>query len=305
MMRYLPPFELSVPNWLVDNIYEFKSVSIDDTLSLSGIEDDLYENQAYLLKADNGQSVVAQYKDGLIQLLDINKKSDTRRPETYKTFDVRQKTLYNLLEDPNIKAVFAFGRAGTGKSRTVMAYALSQLKKHKVDSVAIAKPLVPVSDSKFMGTLPGDEFEKTAPFLYSFQDVAKDLGFCNEFNYWLDNGIHEQGKGPSIEFIITDFARGRTLHHDIVIFDEIQNYNVHEMRTMLTRVGANTKLIAIGDLCQRDGRDDAGVLRLLTSNRFMNSPLCACLELTTRYRHPLAALVEDILDEEHDPVLSF
>jgi len=124
------------------------------------------------------------------------------------------------------------GPAGTGKTMLSCEYAvkLIQEEDNKYERLIVTRPLVGVNQEQ-IGYLPGSMLEKTAPWT----DVIQ--------NYTPENNF---------EFIPLTFIRGHTWDNSIIIADEMQNSTCEQMKTLLTRVGYNTKLIINGDSNQSD-----------------------------------------------------
>ncbi len=152
--------------------------------------------------------------------------------------------------DDDIKVQIIIGRAGTGKTHIAMAAALEKVfKERKYDSVKLIKPIVTKSRlGEDIGFLPGSVKRKLIPRMRPF--IEKLRQFTNEsdseesYKRLIDSGI--------IELINLADVRGADLADSIVIFDEAQNANPFQMRTLGTRLGENTKLIVLGDPTQID-----------------------------------------------------
>jgi phosphate starvation-inducible protein PhoH and related proteins len=154
----------------------------------------------------------------------------------------RQKEFTELIEDKEI--TFAAGPAGTGKSylSIIKALELVQNKTNKYERVGIVKPAVEAEEK--LGFLPGDEKEKLAPYLASSIDIVdKIVGESNRVRL-------EEAKILFIEPL--GFVRGKTIDNTILIVEEAQNMSPHQLKTLLTRIGENTKYIISGDLDQSD-----------------------------------------------------
>ena len=140
--------------------------------------------------------------------------------------------------------ILLHGVAGTGKTFLSMYLALDDLMHgddHK-EKVVIVRSVVPTRD---MGFLPGKEHEKTAVFEQPYKAI------CSEITNRGDGYELLKAKG-AIEFISTSFIRGTTLDDAIVIVDECQNMTFHELDSIITRVGVNTRILFCGDFRQTD-----------------------------------------------------
>ena len=153
-------------------------------------------------------------------------------------------------EYQNGKNLFLYGAAGTGKTFITLYLALQEGLKNetKYDCVYLVRSAVPTRE---IGFLPGDEEDKTALFQVPYQNMVKFMfEQPNEqsFNILYDR-LKNQG---SLMFLTTSFLRGITLDNAIIIVDEAQNLNFHELDTIITRVGMDSKIMFCGDVFQSD-----------------------------------------------------
>ncbi len=156
--------------------------------------------------------------------------------------------LHSIL-NPEVKLVTIQGVAGTGKTLLALAGAWEQRRNFK--QIFLARPIVPLSN-KDIGYLPGDIHSKVNPYMEPLWDNLK----------FIQNQYGEQDKeykriGDAIEnekLMITPLAyiRGRSISNVIFIVDEAQNLTPHEVKTIITRAGENTKIIFTGDIYQID-----------------------------------------------------
>ena len=159
-----------------------------------------------------------------------------------------QKLVFN--EYGQGKNLFLHGAAGTGKTFITLYLALQEVLKNetKYDCVYLVRSAVPTRE---IGFLPGDEEDKTALFQVPYQNMVKFMfEQPNEqsFNILYDR-LKNQG---SLMFLTTSFLRGITLDNAIIIVDEAQNLNFHELDTIITRVGMDSKIMFCGDVFQSD-----------------------------------------------------
>jgi len=153
-------------------------------------------------------------------------------------------------EYKNDKNLFLYGAAGTGKTFITLYLALQEVLRNetKYDCVYLVRSAVPTRE---IGFLPGDEEDKTALFQVPYQNMVKFMfEQPNEqsFNLLYDR-LKQQG---SLMFLTTSFLRGITLDNAIIIVDECQNLNFHELDTIITRVGMDSKIMFCGDVFQSD-----------------------------------------------------
>ena len=145
---------------------------------------------------------------------------------------------------------FLFGCAGTGKTFVSLYLALSEVLKNETpyDKVIMVRSLIPTRE---IGFLPGDEEDKAALYQVPYSNMMQFMfEQPNEQAFeTLYNRIKAQG---SYYFLSTSFLRGLTFDNSIIIVDECQNLNFHELDTIITRVGQDSKIVFCGDFSQTD-----------------------------------------------------
>ena len=150
----------------------------------------------------------------------------------------------------NGKNLFLYGAAGTGKTFITLYLALQEALRNetKYDTVYIVRSAVPTRE---IGFLPGDEEDKTALFQVPYQNMVKFM--FEQPNEQAFNLLYDRLKNQgSMMFLTTSFLRGITLDNAIIIVDEAQNLNFHELDTIITRVGMDSKIMFCGDVFQSD-----------------------------------------------------
>jgi len=159
-----------------------------------------------------------------------------------KCKNVKQKDYANLIKEKEI--VICSGPAGTGKSYVSIAVAIELLQNtsNSYNKILIVKPLVEAEEH--IGFLPGDLKEKMQPHLASSIDIVdKILGKVTRI---------ELEKSEDLGLEALGFIRGKTIDNSILIVEEAQNMSPSQMKTLLTRIGYNSKYIISGDLDQSD-----------------------------------------------------
>ena len=145
---------------------------------------------------------------------------------------------------------FLFGAAGTGKTFISMYLALQSVMdlKSKHDKVVIVRSLIPTRE---IGFLPGDEEDKAALYQVPYQNMVQFM--FEQPNEQAFNNLYDRLKGQgSLYFLSTSFLRGLTFDNTVVIVDECQNLNFHELDTIITRIGQDSRIIFCGDFDQTD-----------------------------------------------------
>lgn len=156
------------------------------------------------------------------------------------------------------------GAAGCGKTFIALHHALNESKEHQYrKKVIIVRSVVPTRD---MGFLPGTQKEKEAAYTTPYENIVNELyGDSKAWETLVDQG--------TIQFMTTSYIRGITLNNSIVIVDEMQNCNFHELDSVITRVGEESRIIFAGDYYQSDftrDRDRQGINKFLTILEKMN-----------------------------------
>ena len=145
---------------------------------------------------------------------------------------------------------FLYGCAGTGKTFISLYLALSEVLKNETpyDKVIMVRSLIPTRE---IGFLPGDEEDKSALYQVPYSNMMQFMfEQPNEQAFsMLYDRIKQQG---SFYFLSTSFLRGLTFDNSIIIVDECQNLNFHELDTIITRVGQDSKIVFCGDFSQSD-----------------------------------------------------
>jgi len=193
------------------------------------------------------------------------KKQDVKIDDlvTVKPITDNQKVAFEAFKKDN-KELFLHGAAGTGKTFISLYLALEKVLDPSTpyDCVYLIRSAVPTRE---IGFLPGDEEDKTALYQIPYQNMvqfmfkqANDQAFL-----MLYDRLKAQG---SVMFLTTSYLRGITLDNAIIIVDECQNLNFHELDTIMTRVGQDSKIIFSGDFFQSDltkNSDKDGMPRFL------------------------------------------
>jgi PhoH-like ATPase len=200
-----------------------------------------------------------------------------------------QRIALDLLLDPDIGIVSLGGRAGTGKSALALCAGLEAvLERRQHKKVVVFRPLYPVGGQE-LGYLPGSENDKMSPWAQAVFDTLGAVTSRDVIEEVLDRGM--------LEVMPLTHIRGRSLHDAFVIVDEAQSLERNVLLTVLSRIGANSKVVLTHDVAQRDnlrvGRHD-GVVAVV--ERLKGHPLFGHVTLTRSERSPIAALVTDLLE---------
>jgi predicted ribonuclease YlaK len=157
---------------------------------------------------------------------------------------------------------FLFGCAGTGKTFVSLYLALSEVLRNETpyDKVIVVRSLIPTRE---IGFLPGDEEDKAALYQVPYSNMMQFM--FEQPNEQAFSMLYDRLKAQgSFYFLSTSFLRGLTFDNSIIIVDECQNLNFHELDTIITRVGQDSKIVFCGDFGQSD------LTRLNEKNGLMN-----------------------------------
>ena len=173
---------------------------------------------------------VSEFKEGIWGLKPRNKE---------------QMFALDMLLDPNIPIVTLVGKAGCGKTLLAIAAGLNQvLDQNTYKKLVVSRPVQPLG--KDIGYLPGTMEEKMRPWLMPIQDNIDHLlnGKKDRMSMFFEDG--------TIQIEALTYIRGRSISNAFIIVDEAQNLTMHELKTIITRVGENTKIVLTGDIEQID-----------------------------------------------------
>jgi len=279
---------------VVENFPELDKLYQDGFVDLKDKEG-FFPNQYLVIKSDSHSSALAKVSTDNSRIVIL-------RDQNPNFFDIRPKNkeqvmLFDLLNDEGIQVVTVTGKAGTGKSLIIGAYLTELITGGYVDKVVISKPMEIVGNSKYFGTVPGDENQKFSPFLINFKYLFDKLTGEKGKSYF----EIMQSKGV-IEFMPLELMRGVSFgERTIVYLDEAQNIDDHVMKTLGTRVGEGCRLIITGDYNQVDVKTKGfqpGLLRVIENDFFKKSPITGHIHLLKVERGPVAELFTRIFEEE-------
>ncbi len=201
-----------------------------------------------------------------------------------------QRIALDLLLDPEVGIVSLGGRAGTGKSALALCAGLEAvMERRQHRKVVVFRPLYAVGGQD-LGYLPGNESEKMQPWAQAVFDTLGAVASGDVIDEVMDREM--------LEVLPLTHIRGRSLHDAFVVVDEAQSLERNVLLTVLSRIGANSKVVLTHDVAQRDnlrvGRHD-GVVAVV--EKLKGHPLFAHVTLTRSERSPIAALVTEMLED--------
>ncbi|GAA2007098.1 PhoH family protein [Nocardioides kribbensis] len=269
--------ELEVAAGDLDELYDDGVVDLDAAR-------DLPCHQGLVLLSDRGSALGRVGPDKQVHLV-----RGDREAFGVHGRSAEQRIALEMLLDPEVGIVSLGGRAGTGKSAMALCAGLEAvLERGQHKKVVVFRPLFAVGGQE-LGYLPGSESEKMSPWGQAVFDTLGAMTSRDVIDEILDRGM--------LEVLPLTHIRGRSLHDAFVIVDEAQSLERNVLLTVLSRIGANSKVVLTHDVAQRDnlrvGRHD-GVVAVI--EKLKGHPLFAHVTLTRSERSPIAALVTEMLE---------
>ena len=202
-----------------------------------------------------------------------------------------QKKLVKAIKENEI--TIASGLPGSGKTFLSIAEAIKLLKSTELPfrKIILVKSVTTLKDEE-IGFLKGTMEEKMEPFMDSFLD-----NFIKIIGEQFTNKLREMGL---IQIKPIAYVRGRSIDNSIIIIDEAQNISLDNMRTLMTRIGDNSKLIILGDVKQKDIRNKKESSLEVVIEKFKDKPGFGTVELRNEediVRNPIIKVIEDIFDQ--------
>ncbi len=156
----------------------------------------------------------------------------------------------NLLMDPDLDFITLLGAAGTGKTLLTLAVGLAlSIEQKRYREIVITRETVPLGED--IGFLPGSEEEKMTPWMGALMDNLEVLAETEEGGAW-GRAATTDLLSNRIKIRSMSFMRGRTFYNRFIIIDEAQNLTAKQMRTLITRAGAGSKIVCLGNIAQID-----------------------------------------------------
>ena len=171
-----------------------------------------------------------------------NKSSSILDKHNLQMVEVEPLTRNQLRAFESEKHLMLHGMAGTGKTFISLYLAMDDINRNLYSHVAIIRSAVPTRD---MGFLPGGEKEKASVYEEPYKNIYQEL-------FSRGDAYEVQKKSGIVHFMTTSFIRGLTLKNAVIIVDECQNMSMHELDSIVTRVGENCRIIFCGDFRQSD-----------------------------------------------------
>ena len=275
---YTGTHEMEVAGTDLDRLFEDGVIDLDEAR-------DLPCHCGLVLLSDRGSGLARVTADKRVRLVRGDREAFGIRGRS-----AEQRIALDLLMDPEVGIVSLGGRAGTGKSALALCAGLeSVLERRQHRKVIVFRPLYAVGGQD-LGYLPGTENEKMSPWGQAVFDTLNAVTTSEVVDEITDRGM--------LEVLPLTHIRGRSLHDAFVIVDEAQSLERNVLLTVLSRIGADSRVVLTHDVGQRDnlrvGRFD-GVVAVV--EKLKGHPLFAHVTLTRSERSPIAALVTELLED--------
>jgi PhoH-like ATPase len=281
----------------VDSLYEEvrvipeKKIVIDQIYKEGVVQHEIKKavaNQNFILK-DEKQSALVRYNEGHIKLI----KKDSLYAYNIKAKNSEQAFALDALLDPYITLVAINSKAGTGKTILSLAAGLEQMDKKIYEKVFFTRETISMGNRE-IGFLKGGIDEKIGPFMMGMTD---NLDVLARHSVKAAEKIEAFKIAQKLVVEPLAYIRGRSLNSVFFIIDEAQNLTPHEVKTIITRAGAGTKIVMIGDIQQIDhpylDQRSNGLSYLI--QKFKNQKCFSHIHLIKNERSNLAELAGNIL----------
>lgn len=269
----------------INRLYHHEAIPVTE------LDEDMAENSFAVLR-HGSQSALVRCRQAMVELLPHN------APEAWglRPRSKEQRFALDLLLDPDIKVVALDGMAGTGKTLVAIAAGLEMVVEQRVfERLAVYRPLVPVGRAD-VGFLPGGLDEKLDPWMSAIHDAIVALT-DRRSDVDAHRLVDELVGRNQLSLESVTFLRGRTLHRQFVVVDEAQNLEPTTLKTVLTRVGEDTKVVFTGDTSQIDapylGESNNALAVLIQA--FAGQPCFGHVALTSCERSEVASLAAALL----------
>lgn len=218
-------------------------------------------------------------EEKLFQTISINVKPKTEN----------QKKLIDSIRKNEI--TICSGLPGSGKTFLSCAEAINLVAvQEKYKRIVLVKSITPLKNEE-IGHLPGDLKEKMAPIMESFTDNIRKLIGKSRMEKLIELGV--------IEIVPIAFARGRSIDNSVILVDEAQNITLDNIRTLMTRIGDNSKMVIMGDVKQKDIRNKKDSSLEVVLDKFKDIQNFGCVELRNPedvVRNPIIKVIEEIFE---------
>jgi PhoH-like ATPase len=286
--------ELDVPTADVDRFFADGELPAPQTELEGGRP--IYPNEYVMIRADSNPShtALSRFDDesgSLKAVRRLKKGTWGIRPRNKE-----QQYALDLLLNDDIKLVTLVGKAGTGKTLLAIAAGLQRTLEDKTyQKLLVSRPIFPLG--RDIGYLPGNLEDKLNPWMQPIYDnIELLMGITGEDRH-KGRGYEELMDMGFVEIEPLTYIRGRSIPNQFILVDEAQNLTPHEVKTILTRVGDNTKIVLTGDAYQIDNPyvDSSNNGLTYVVERFKEQAMAGHITLQKGERSALAELAANLL----------
>jgi len=282
--------EILVPGDQVDKFFQETELDVPDGVTCC-------PNDFVMLvdEANKSHTALAQHRATAVGKLTPLRYQD-KKIWGIKARNKEQRFAMEALMDEAIQLVTMVGFAGTGKTLLALAAGLQKVvDENKYKKLLVSRPIIPMGND--IGYLPGDVVEKLMPRMQPISDNLQFLFSQVNERHLGDSELQELIENGVVELEPLTYIRGRSIPDQFMIIDEAQNLTPHEIKTIITRAGSNTKIVLTGDPYQidhpyLDSRSN-GLTHLV--ERFRDQPMAANINFTKGERSELAELAANLL----------
>ena len=254
---------------------------------------DVYPNQ-FLLDDSGFLARVIDIGEREVSLLDIHREQlMAKRIWGLSPKNLEQAMAIHLLEQPDLDMTILAGQAGSGKTLLALAYGLQAiLEEKRYNKLIVARSTPPIAED--IGFLPGTEEEKMAPWLAAFDDNLEVLHGTDESTHGSVQYVKERA---NLQFKSLNFMRGRSFNNAYIVIDEAQGMTQFQLKSIITRVGTNSKIVILCNLAQIDNKYITPLTSGLTYivERFKHFERSGMMHINGVERSALAAFAEENL----------
>ena len=255
-------------------------------------QNNLFPNQYVLLKDSSAAKHSAMGRYDAKQKRVVLLKSDQADAWGIKPRNKEQAIAMDLLLDDNIKLVTLVGAAGTGKTLLALAAGLKKtVDEHGYKRMLVSRPVIPMG--RDIGYLPGTKEEKLINWMQPIYDNLEYILTIRKRKEHVDDLI----ESDLLQLEALTYMRGRSIPNQFIIIDEAQNLTPHEIKTVVSRAGNNTKMVLTGDPYQIDSPylDSSSNGLSYAVERMKGQEMFGHVTLTKNERSGLASLAAELL----------
>ena len=248
---------------------------------------ELFPHEFVIMKGPANESALGRYFGGIIYDL---KRTPGQMMSFFEAKNKEQKFAAEALLREDIELVTLTGLAGSGKTYLSLMAGLDGIQSGRYKRVVISRSIQPVG--RDLGYLPGDMDDKMQPWLAPITDNFRTMLSDKSYTYF--EMMKDRGE---MEIAPLSYIRGRTFSDSFIIVDEAQNATIHELKTIITRVGKNSKIVLLGDTDQIDtpyiNKKSNGLS--IVVHKFKSQDCSAHIQLMKGQRADVASIASIIL----------